>query len=164
MANELVTAYWDYAKQSWHRDQAVPSYQEWLEARVADLTATLTPFARFGKLQHRYAPDAIFTIAYDRNGTEVVIRYADFIRAAELVPDADAAGQGEQQIGGRGGIAEIMEPAKRQFRVRYVTGDGETNYGRITTSSEEQALRLIRESVRNVQAAEIVPWYDEVTP
>lgn len=54
------------------------------------LQFALTPFARFGQLQHRYANEALFTIAYDRNGAEVVIRYADFVRAAELV--ADAAG------------------------------------------------------------------------
>lgn len=79
------------------------------QARANRLTAALTPFARFGKLQHRYKPEAIFTIAYDRNGREVKIMYADVFHAAEALPDVEIGSTGAAAQGGAGGIAEIME-------------------------------------------------------
>lgn len=108
MTNELVTAYWDYVKQSWHQDQSALSYQEWLESRVSDLTAALTPFARFGLLKHPYAPEAVFTLVHDRDGHRVVIQFSDFIEAAKQIPGLALTSTDSEPVGAAGGIAEIM--------------------------------------------------------
>lgn len=139
------------------------------------LQSALTPFARFGKLQHRYAPDALFTIAYDRTGKEVAIRYADFVHAAELVPDVETAGQGGAQIGGRGGIAEIMvgdkaadhdraglmDAPKFTYRVRWTSrADGLTRTGQASANSEAEALERFYGAAANALSAEVI----ETTP
>lgn len=139
------------------------------------LKTALTPFARFGLLQHRYAPDALFTIAYDRNGNEVVIRYVDFVRAAELVPDVETAGQGEAQIGGRGGIAEIMVGDKAAelvraglmgapkftYRVRWIShSDGQERIGQTSANTEHEAVSRFYAAGVNAALAEVI----ETTP
>lgn len=147
------------------------------------LQSALTPFARFGQLQRRYAPDALFTIAYDRTGKEVVIRYADLVHAAELVPNTEMAGQGGAQIGGRGGIAEIMNEsaaygeyldearrkrdhllfsgAKFTYRVRWTRrSDGESFIGQVSANSEDEAVNAYLSRVINAVSAEVI----ETTP
>jgi len=139
------------------------------------LQVAITPFARFGQLQHRYAPDALFTIAYDRTGKEVAIRYADFAYAAELVPNVETAGQGEAQIGGRGGIAEIMvgdkaadlvraglmDAPKFTYRVRWTSrADGLTRTGQASANSEAEALERFYGAAANALSAEVI----ETTP
>jgi len=182
MSETLRAEYQAYVDQSWDSDQTALSYTDWLETKAAVLQTALTPFARFGLLQHRYAPEALFTIAYDRTGKEVVIRYADFIHAAELVPDV-AAGQGGEQIGGRGGIAEIMNEsaaygeyldearrererllssgAKFTYRVRWTRrSDGESFTGQVSANSEDEAVNAYLSRVINAVSAEVI----ETTP
>lgn len=73
------------------------------------LQSALAPFAAYGHLKLQYPDKAVFTVAYDRNGQAVMLFFSDFTRAAALLPRPDQPEPGGAQIGGRGGIAEIME-------------------------------------------------------
>lgn len=167
MNDTLRAEYKAYVDLSWVLDRTALSYTDWLEAKVVALQTTLAPFARFGKLQHRYAPDALFTIAYDRNGKEVAIRYADLVHAAELVPDVETAGQGGEQIGGRGGIAEIMvgdtaiDKPKFTYRVRWIShSDGQERIGQTSAYTEHEAVSRFYAAGVNAALAEVI----ETTP
>lgn len=153
--SKLVSEYWDYAKQSWDQGQTVLSYQEWLEARIADLTAALTPFARFGLLKHPYAPEAVFTLVHDRDGHRVVIQFGDFIEAAKRIPGLALTSTDSEPVGAAGGIAEIMvgdpaavlanaglmEKPKFTYRVRWTSlDDGQERIAQTSANSETEAL------------------------
>ncbi len=73
------------------------------------LQAALEPFAAYGQLKRLYPDEAVFTIAYDREGNAVKILFSDFTRAAAAHPDARANTHATPTSGGAGGIAEIME-------------------------------------------------------
>lgn len=74
------------------------------EAQVA-----LEPFAAYGRLNLRYPANAVFTIAYDREGHEVTLLFEDFTRAAEVHPNAVGRTRATTAQGGAGGIAEIAK-------------------------------------------------------
>lgn len=74
-----------------------------------ELQAALEPFAAYGRLKLRYASEAVFTIAYDREGLDVLLLFSDFTRAAELLPNATGRTSATKAQGGAGGIAEIAE-------------------------------------------------------
>lgn len=110
MANKLLRAQWEaYVDRAWDSQQTAISYDEWLEARVADLTAALTPFARFGLLKHSYVPEAVFTLVHDRDGNRVVLTFGDFIEAAKQIPGLTLAPSETKTVGAAGGIALIAE-------------------------------------------------------
>lgn len=79
------------------------------QQRAEQLETALEPFAAYGRLKLRYAPEALFTIAYDREGRDVTLLFEDFTRAAELLPDATGRAGATKAQGGAGGIAEIAE-------------------------------------------------------
>ncbi len=87
-------------------------------AKVLDLyhasQSALEPFAAYGKLKRVYPDEAVFTIAYDREGNAVKILFSDFTRAAAAHPDARANTHATPTSGGAGGIAEIMEDHRPQ--------------------------------------------------
>ncbi len=109
MADKLYLEYWDYVRRAWENDATAMDYEQWLEARVADLSAALTPFARFGLLKHTYAPEAVFTLVHDRDGNRVVIHFGDYIEAAKQIPGLTLTPSETQTVGGAGGIALIAE-------------------------------------------------------
>lgn len=184
----------------------------------------LEPFAAYGRLQLRYPANAVFTIAYDREGREVILLFEDFTRAAEVHPNAVGRTRATKAQGGAGGIAEIAvgeemdfgaristtmsaeqihqlveerikqsgffpmpmhvevngkqyrmddiyapdaewreASVDREYRVRYVTADGETCYARVLTASAEKAAALVRDAIRTATAIEVLTP-DEVTP
>ena len=109
-ANQQLFKQWSmYVWASWESGQTALSYEDWLETRVADLTIALTPFAAYGNLKHPYAPEAVFTIAHDREGRDVTLLFSDFTRAAELVPNATGHTRATKPQDAAGGIALIAE-------------------------------------------------------
>lgn len=164
--NDKLYAEWEaYSHRAWKSGQTILDYDDWIDARIAALEAALTPFAAYGRLKLRYAPEAVFTIAYDREGHEVILHFENFTRAAELLPNATGRTSATKAQGGAGGIAEIMIGATqdREYRVRYVTADGETCYARVLTASAEKAAALVRDAVRTATEIEVLTP-DEVTP
>lgn len=158
MSNKLRAEYQSYVDLSWVLDRTALSYEQWLEARVIDLTTALEPFAAYGHLKLRYPAKAVFTIAYDREGHEVILLFEDFTRAAEVHPNAVGRTSKTTAMGGAGGIAEIAVGATedREYRVRYVTVDGETCYARVLTTSAEKAAALVRDAIRTATAIEVL--------
>jgi len=161
------------------------------QQRTEQLEAALEPFAAYGRLKLRYPANAVFTIAYDREGREVILLFEDFTRAAEVHPNAVGRTRATTAQGGAGGIAEIAVGATemthdqriaianrdiegylraagqwvesdREYRVRYVTADGETCYARVHTASAEKAAALVRDAIRTATAIEVLTP-DEVT-
>lgn len=109
MNNTLRSEYYDYVRRAWENDATAMDYEQWLEARIADLTTALTPFARFGLLKHTYAPEAVFTLVHDRDGNRIVIKFGDFTEAAKQIPGLTLTPSETETIGAAGGIAQIME-------------------------------------------------------
>lgn len=75
------------------------------------LQSALEPFAAYGQLKRLYPDEAVFTIAYDREGNAVKILFSDFTRAAELLPTATGRTSATKTDGAVGGIAEIANDA-----------------------------------------------------
>ena len=155
MANELYAEWQAYTHFAWKQGLTALSYEEWLERRVSDLTAALTPFARFGLLKHSYAPEAVFTLVHDRDGHRVVIHFGDFIEAAKQIPGLTLTPTDSQTVGSAGGIAEIMvgdpaavlanaglmEKPKFTYRVRWTSlDDGQERIAQTSANSETEAL------------------------
>jgi hypothetical protein len=82
---------------------------EFYARRCAELEEALTPFAVFGQVKHPYSDEATFTFVHDCNGRQVRLTFADFTRAASLLPEAQTPATDDHPIGAAGGIAEIME-------------------------------------------------------
>jgi hypothetical protein len=78
------------------------------------LQSALEPFAAYGQIKRLYPDEAVFTIAYDREGNAVKILFSDFTRAAAAHPDARANTHATPTSEGAGGIAEIMEDHRPQ--------------------------------------------------
>lgn len=109
MDNSLYAEWQAYTHFAWKQGLTALSYEEWLEARVADLTTALTPFARFGLLKHPYSAEAVFTLVHDRDGHKVVLHFGDFIEALRQIPGLTLTPSETRTVGAAGGIAEIME-------------------------------------------------------
>jgi hypothetical protein len=124
----------------------VLSYEEWLEARVVDLTAALIPFARFGLLKHAYAPEAVFTLVHDRDGHRVALTFGDFIEAAKQIPGLTLTPSETQTVGAAGGIAEIMNSARVEIRVDFERD--ETRAIEWIAFTQQICVRLQRSSSR----------------
>lgn len=155
------------------------------QQRTEQLEAALEPFAAYGRLKLRYPANAVFTIAYDREGREVILLFEDFTRAAEVHPNAVGRTRATTAQSGAGGIAEIAVGATemthdqriaianrdiegylraagqwvesdREYRVRYVTADGEPCYARVVAASAEKAATLVRDAIRTATAIEVL--------